>query len=1191
MPDTFIQPGVMRLSDALEFSGSALSSTVFPEKNVGRFDRMRNLSFKDRILSSSISNKIIDSVAGGMSLEESEGLRSAEIERYKSLIPDVERVSVMMTKVQMPDYIIAKAVSREPIFTEQETNSLLRTLDTVLKPFARVIEPFRETTHTILDRDFGNIIQRAMGAFINPDQVETLTSRAPLTEFERGGGIGRLVPRAVVEAIEQVAFAQLAFGGTIRTAAQRAKEVQYAKVRTEIESLLPQIERAGAKFPQGMTSAQKVDAVIQAASVRTDAGKFLNQVLTRTGPLGRLMSERGLAQIPFKVGDTAKIGKETGKIIKIEGPKAILNVAGKEVAKDISELQRTRRIQKTKIQKSIDKVTNVVKDVEKIQIKEDIALRSQIRSEVRAARDAFKAGKRDANYRRKIKDISRKLNQLVETEEKIQLAMEIEELAKPAFSIESNTANEHLSYFQSIQLPQGSKVKSMQQSIRRILSLKKAKKIPSKRANKELRKLREDIFKQAKKENVSIRMTDGGKVMLSIRDAGTFVPEDFSNWKRFKDLETVAGGGTDITRTIQGIDGSLTLKEKANLPDQAGPMEKYVLWRTRDMWMQKINYINEKTALIKKIMSKIRPNSKQDAAITNILREINSDDALLPNTELMARENISRITNNPEIVKKAQQLRKFYDDVIDEQNAAREMRNQPPILYRQNYSPEILRDATLWEKIQDIGKESKDIISSVELPDYIHPNKPFNPREMAREYGIKYEDRIHSSYELAENYLGTASRDIFNTSIIQNNKAFIQQLETMGFKKSALTIADWTSEAYVGLTPKLDRAINVPRNWKKGMIWFNRIRNLAVFPFNFAWNLTTQISSLALTVGRYGYINSLRGLLSWFDSKTRIKTSKEYYSFVVKAYKQGKITKQDLETLKGEGVKIYESPADVVEDFAFLLTDSIEKTLTGASIEAARIHGSSRGLKGEALKQYASDGGSKTQSLYNREDKPGILRNLTITTSFPYQTFAYEIRNTLREWLGRTGTPPDDQIERLFILIRFFSATIVFQQLAQLHGRSVWDWTRPPVPFAEQWLNPMIARMKGEYYDRKRLLPSPLQAALSLTEGMDDVLEKGEWRKLRNELLRWLPGVMNIPGGVQLSRMVDAIISYSRGGVFDRSGKKMFSIKTEEDFMKALFSGVWSTKGGQEWLKKRRKSIPEKYFKKKSNKIPRRGVF
>ncbi|GAJ24105.1 unnamed protein product, partial [marine sediment metagenome] len=91
---------------------------------------------------------------------------------------------------------------------------------------------------------------------------------------------------------------------------------------------------------------------------------------------------------------------------------------------------------------------------------------------------------------------------------------------------------------------------------------------------------------------------------------------------------------------------------------------------------------------------------------------------------------------------------------------------------------------------------------------------------------------------------------------------------------------------------------------------------------------------------------------------------------------------------------------DKAEMLGNFMTNLIEEKLTGISIIAARHHGESLGFKGMELDEFASKGGAKTQSMYNFEDLPGVLRSKTIGSLFPFQTFCFQAMNFVRELVG-----------------------------------------------------------------------------------------------------------------------------------------------------------------------------------------------
>lgn len=716
---------------------------------------------------------------------------------------------------------------------------------------------------------------------------------------------------------------------------------------------------------------------------------------------------------------------------------------------------------------------------------------------------------------------------------------------------------EFVDYNKDLQLPKSSKIRDIQLQMARLRGQRMSGKVSPARANARIKSLKRQLFQVAKDEGIAVRMTKGGKLELGVRKTGYYVPVEFAEYPHFQNVGMVMGGGTDITRAIQGIDGALTPKQKAALPGQAGATEKYVLWPVRDMTIQKIKLLNQIVEIRNNILGHIKPDSPLD----------------FENTRAMKGMTASQEGRDISI-----KLRALYDDLIYMENFIRLLRGQDLIRYRREYSPEILRDATIWEQVWGIGKDAKDVIVPPELPDYIHPNKPFNPREMANRHGIPFEEQEISSVKLLDSYIATALKDMFNTSIIQNNKAFIQQLRTMGYDRSANLLEAWTSEAYGGIKTNVFKFENLPAKAEGAMRKFNQWRNMGIFAFNFSWTTFTQTSSFALTVGRYGAGNAMKGLTSYLSSPAlREQMARDYYSYIVKAQKSGRVSAQDTNNIINKPTKQYKSYREVIEDYGYWYIEQMERALTGASIEAARLHGISKGLTGEALKNYASDGGAKTQSMYNDEDKPRILRSLLVKTGLPFQTFNFEVMNTLREWAGKTGTPPDSKVEAVWQIVRFLATASVFSAIAWKGARRrVWfDLTRMPLPFSELWLSPITGALLGEFTQSQGLV-SPVQTGVNVGRGIKDIVDYGSWDRLRREMIRYGSGMFGVAGGTQWSRIVDAWIAYARGGVYEKTGKKRYSLTDPWDAVRAGFSGLYSTTGGTRYLKTRRAESAEK---------------
>lgn len=670
-------------------------------------------------------------------------------------------------------------------------------------------------------------------------------------------------------------------------------------------------------------------------------------------------------------------------------------------------------------------------------------------------------------------------------------------------------------------------------------------------------------------KEIAIRLTKGGKAVPAIRTSGVSVSPKFAN-TTFKDAKVgIAGGTKDITRYLQ----------EADLGIHGGQLQQKVLWKTRDIIKHNLNWSGEKinkiTGIIKNVG--IKKGSKEAKLANRVLEKISVADSKLPAAELITKKSISSITTDTKIVELARKSRTYFDDMLKEQNIFRKLRGQKAIPHRAYYSPQQLQKQNLWSELFGLKKEPADIFKAVKkgkppLPDYIFPDKPFNPFAEARKFGLKAHEREMDLISLMEKYTQTASRDIFNTSIVQNNKAFIQQLESMGYPNLSRGIQDWTAESFLGVGAKLDRAMNFSKNVTQGMNWWRSrlVRN--VFPLNFAWNMFVQTSSITLTGTRYGLVNTAKGAVKWFTSPAYRKSlmDKGVYSFIVKSQKVGKITYQDINAGVNKAVALERKPLQKAVDAMNYFTEWTERQLTGISVAAGEYHGTKLGLKGKSLVEYMSDAGAKTQSMYNLEDLPGILRSNLVKTAAPFQTFSFEVFNTMREFAGKTGLKPVETNQRIKWVLRFLSGAVATNMVSQeAIGRRLWD-ANAFLPFYGSIVSPMIGKTP---YETTRGLPPFAGAARQLfVDGLSNIMskdpnkvKKGK-KKIRQVFVKYGSPV----GGIQINRVIDGIQAIADGGVYDSAGRMQFPILDTKEKMRALLAGPWSTKAGKEYIEKRK---------------------
>ncbi len=285
--------------------------------------------------------------------------------------------------------------------------------------------------------------------------------------------------------------------------------------------------------------------------------------------------------------------------------------------------------------------------------------------------------------------------------------------------------------------------------------------------------------------------------------------------------------------------------------------------------------------------------------------------------------------------------------------------------------------------------------------------------------------------------------------------------------------------------------------------------------------------------------------------------------------------------------KLDATKMEKVEHYANFLTRAVEDALTGHAIGAAYYKGEKLGLKDRALWEYASEGGAKTQSMYNLQDLPGLLRAREVGVVGPFQTFAFEVFNTVREMdlpgirkiTGKTGAyetiaanSPEGRAlisNRLKMLGRWSAAILVTNAVVdKAINRKPWEISS---------FIPFYSFISGKYGQG---MPMPARFVQEFRKGVRNVVAYGNWKKLRNWVIKY-----QILGGVQINRTLEGIEAAAQGGAKDVRGRTLFPIKSDAEKLRAITMGPYRTEAGAEYIDKirERQSLFYKQKKKRSS--------
>ena len=673
---------------------------------------------------------------------------------------------------------------------------------------------------------------------------------------------------------------------------------------------------------------------------------------------------------------------------------------------------------------------------------------------------------------------------------------------------------------------------------------------------------------------MALRRTKGGKLVPAVRRSGFSANTDFAQYPFFRDVGLPSGMFMDTIRLHQAVDGGRF----------EGASQKYMLWPTQRTDLASKQFIDNGKGAVHDLAEKYdllgfgKKKARQAAGdvieyIGQVEAEMSAADLIrdIPEVKAFVADFTPAMQTN--IVECAREARRFFDAMIDVQNRARSKRDQDTIPYRRNYR-QWVAEMNIWSTLFGLKKQVKGVFDKAPMPDFIKPDAPFNPRALAREGGLANYELERDLVKLMYDYTVTASKDIFFTNIIQNTKIHTATLASLGYEKSAALLEAWASEVYAGVLPRLSRAVRtiIPEKAIRPAFWLRRQLTRAVFPLNWTWNAFVQTSSIALTIMRYGPVNTVMGLDYLVSPEARQDTRNLAYSAIVKGRRGGRMVYQDLGASVDRTLALEGSPLEKVENISNVLTNLIEDTLTGISVRAAYHYGEKMGYKGRALWEFASEGGAKTQSMYNFANIPGILRNKEAGTLVPFQTFALEVFNTVRELniigvrrvAGKAGayetisaTSPEGQAtvhRRVFMLLRWVAAMVAINTVIdKAIGRKPWQLSSF-IPFFSI-IGAGLDSGNPWYY------PMPVQYVAEWWDGVEAVLKYDNWTKLRTWAIRY-----HFLGGTQINRTLRGIEAVIHGEVTSVSGRQMFEVEPTE-WLKAVALGPYGTEGGRAYIK------------------------
>jgi len=535
-----------------------------------------------------------------------------------------------------------------------------------------------------------------------------------------------------------------------------------------------------------------------------------------------------------------------------------------------------------------------------------------------------------------------------------------------------------------------------------------------------------------------------------------------------------------------------------------------------------------------------------------------------------------------EINEIANQIRPILNNLRNQANVVRKEMGKTEIGFVGNYIPYMQR-IDFWKKLMTDAKT--EITDNF---DFIIPNAKKNPHAIPRKEGAVVEDLETNAWKLIESYIANLSNDIHLSPQIERLKAVNEVIKGRGNGSMSNFMNKFIRENLVGKTPSIDLIFGFREGTRKKAILgrINMARNISALAGNIVWTVFVQPASLVgLTIPRAGGIkrgfqNTLGGIIDFAVNPTIRNRIRKLPTIVSKTSgaSVGMTGAGDLDRMAG---KIIKTRVESFNDFVGKLADANEYWLTGASSAAGYREAGKIGLKGKNADIFADWLGGATQSEYTKAARPLLLNNLVVRSTFPFQTFAFEMYRFSKTLVGLQGGIPLEKSERLNQAIMVLAGIYIYNEYTELTTGRRLTTLGSSIPIVGGAVDTMVAKGKEALGFRTgkrgfgRAPVAPQEDLTNFIEAVDAWINKGNIQPFRKEAIKWGLGFSGVAGASTINRFVDGVIADVRGFQTTRGGELAFPVTGNDRFIAPLL-GVYSTQAGKEYLNQQQTAQLEK---------------
>lgn len=333
-------PKQSRLDELMSFiNPMQIATAEAGEIEAPKTGRLDDMTAWDKFLTSNIGSKVVDILTGGMTLTEAEALQRQEIQSIVNLPGQVAAVGKLVLKEILPRTMPTMTMlsSLIPEITKDDIDNIAQYMGTISKPMGRPFGAVQEGVGaTLTGESVEDIAKETIKGFLKPEKSEPIQRQLnPVKAGESNLSIGI---RAVGEAFETLALSSVIYGGGITKLRDSIRLAGQKNTLSVVEKdVVPVLEKNGIVFPGGLTPEDKAIITVQAAKDSVSVSKLIQRALVNQ-QVSFIRSESGAIRA-IGVGDYVKAGKKIAKVVRLEGTKAILSVAGKELSKNVAELE------------------------------------------------------------------------------------------------------------------------------------------------------------------------------------------------------------------------------------------------------------------------------------------------------------------------------------------------------------------------------------------------------------------------------------------------------------------------------------------------------------------------------------------------------------------------------------------------------------------------------------------------------------------------------------------------------------------------------------------------------------------------------------------------------------------------------------------------------------------------------------